>query len=158
MLALALLMLLACGLYSINSELVSEHFGQKLDKMKTFTHVRSHSYKKKAEVLMELFFPPPVQADLSDINESTYPRPYNMGSITRNEIARAVFKSPSKKAPGLDDIPNLVLQRTVDIMLPIYEKLFNRYLETGCCPQHFQISITIALRKPDKGDYTSSKA
>ena len=38
-------MLLARGLHSINSELASEHFGQKLDKMKTFTYVRSHSYQ-----------------------------------------------------------------------------------------------------------------
>ena len=114
--------------------------------------------KRKARLLMESFFPPPVQEDLSDINENTYPRPHNMGEITRNEIARAILKPSSKKAPGLDDIPSLVLQKTIDVMLSIYEKLFNRCLKTGFCPQHFRDSITVALRKPGKGDYTTSKA
>ena len=112
-----------------------------------------HKPKRKAKILMESFFPPPVHADLSDVNENTYPRPHNMGEITRNEIARAVLKPSPKKAPGLDDIPNLILQKTLDIMLPIYEKLFNKCLETGYCPQHFRDSITVAIRKPGKGDY-----
>ena len=116
-----------------------------------------HKPKRKTKVLIELFFSSPVQADLSDISESIYPRLYNINNITRNEIARAVFKSSSKKVPRLDDIPNLVLERTADIMLPIYEKLFNKYLETGYYPQYFRASITVALRKLDKEDYTSPK-
>ena len=113
--------------------------------------------KRKTEVFIESFFPPPIQADLSDISESIYPRPYNIDSITKNEIARAVFKLSSKKAPRLDDIPNLVLQRTADIILPIYEKLFNRCLETRYYSQYFRTSIIVAFRKPGKEDYTSPK-
>ena len=53
MLALALLMLLARGLYSINSELASEHFGQKLDKMKN-VYLRTKPLLLKDFVILDL--------------------------------------------------------------------------------------------------------
>ena len=113
--------------------------------------------EKKAEALMTAFFPPPVRADLNDIDENAYPTPYNMGKVVRNEIVRIVFRASPRKVSGIDKIPNLVLQKTISYTLPVLEKLINGCLEAGYYPKHFRDSITVTLRKPGKGDYITPK-
>lgn len=44
----------------------------------------------KSNILMNLFFPPPVQAELDDFKDAEYPPAYQLGDITVNEIAKAI--------------------------------------------------------------------
>lgn len=62
------------------------------------------------------------------------------------------------KAPGTDDITNGILHRTLDILLPSLHKLFNACLQLGYCPAHFKETITVALQKPGKDDYSQPKS
>ena len=64
----------------------------------------------KAETLRQLFFPPPLTADLSDIDHFDYLNPIECPEITSAEVEKAIRKAAPDKAPGADDIPNRILQ------------------------------------------------
>jgi hypothetical protein len=118
----------------------------------------AHEPEEKAETLRQTFFPPPPQADLSDIEGYAYPPPIECPDITLPEIERAVRRASRNKAPGTDGIINGILHQTLDILLPSLHKLFNACLQHGYCPTHFKDTITVVLRKPEKDDYTQPKA
>jgi hypothetical protein len=114
----------------------------------------AHQAEEKAETLRQSFFPPPLRANLSDINEYEYPQPIKCPEITPQEIVKAVRRAAPNKAPSTDDITNGILHQTLDILLPSLHKLFNACLQLGYCPAHFKETITVALRKPGKDDYS----
>jgi hypothetical protein len=118
----------------------------------------AHEPEEKAETLRQTFFPPPLQADLSDIEGYAYPPPIECPDITTPEIEKAVRRSSPNKAPGTDGIINGILHQTLDILLPSLHTLFNACLQHGYCPTHFKDTITVVLRKPGKDDYTQPKA
>lgn len=112
----------------------------------------------KADLLMKTFFPPPVNADLSDIPGYIYPTAYRCPLITEAEIERDIRKAAPNKAPGTDGITNSILQKVLDLLLPTLYQLFNASLNLGYFPQHFRQSITVVLRKPGKEDYSIPKS
>jgi ribonuclease HI len=114
--------------------------------------------KEKAETLRQSFFPPPLRADLSDINGFAYPEPIECPEITTSEIEKAIRRAAPNKTPGTDDIPNGILHQTLDLILPNLCGLFNACLQQGYCPVHFRQSVTVVLRKLDKDDYTQPKS
>jgi ribonuclease HI len=118
----------------------------------------AHEPDEKAEALRQTFFPPPLQADLSDIEGYAYPPPIECPEITIPEIEKAVRGTSPNKAPGTDGIINGILHQTLDILLPSLHTLFNACLQHGYCPTHFKDTITVVLRKPGKDDYTQPKA
>jgi ribonuclease HI len=113
---------------------------------------------EKTELLQKTFFPQPPEADLSDLDGYTYPTPIDLPPITLQEIKQAIMRASPKKAPGDDGIPTQVLQIAIAELLPILDTIFNACLELGHCPTHFKHSITVALRKPGKDDYTKVKS
>ncbi|KFY28958.1 hypothetical protein V491_00241 [Pseudogymnoascus sp. VKM F-3775] len=117
----------------------------------------AHYAEEKAETLRQFFFPLPLRADLSDINGYKYPLPIECPEITLQEIVKAVRRAAPNKAPGTDDIINGILHQTLDILLPSLHRLFNACLQLGYCPAHFKETITVALRKPGKDDYSQPK-
>ncbi len=114
--------------------------------------------KDKAETLRRCFFPPPCQADRSDIDRFQYPPAIDCPEITSREIENAIRKAAPNKAPGPDGIPNLILHQTLTLLLPHLHKLFNSCLQEGYFPAHFKDSTTVVLRKPGKDDYTQPKS
>ena len=54
--------------------------------------------------------------------------------ITEKEILTAVKKLKNNKSPGVDNILNEHIKSTIQIMLPIYTKLFNIIFDTGIVP------------------------
>ena len=118
----------------------------------------AHQAEEKAETLRQSFFPPPLEADLSDINGYEYPPSIECPEITPPEIEKAVRRAAPNKAPGTDGISNGILHQTLDILLPSLHKLFNACLQQGYCPVHFKETITVVLRKPGKDDYTLPKS
>jgi hypothetical protein len=70
------------------------------------------SNDEKAEIFRSTFFPPPPPADLSDIEEAHYPELVpTPPRITLAQVDVAIDKLVPKKAPGPDEIPNLVLKK-----------------------------------------------
>ncbi len=115
--------------------------------------------KAKAEILLNWFFLLPLTVDLSDIEIlPNYLPSYHTGKITVHEICSTILGSISKKAPGEDGIPNLILKLLIDSLLPHLYRIFNKCLDTGFCPIHFWSSITVVFRKPGKPDYITAKA
>lgn len=120
--------------------------------------VASPRSQRKSRDTAQTFFPPPLQADLSDIDGYTYPPPIKCPDITIPEIEKAVRRSSPNKTPGTDGITNGILHQTLDVILPSLHTLFNACLQHGYCPMHFKDTITVVLRKPGKDDYTQPKA
>lgn len=114
--------------------------------------------EEKAELLRQAFFPPPRQADVSDIHGYEYPSPIECPDITTSEVENAVRRAAPNKAPGTDRITNAILHKTLDILLPSLCRLFNACLQVGYCPKHFKDTVTVVLRKPGKDDYSQPKA
>ena len=122
------------------------------------TDTKINDSKGKADILLQSFFPPPVQADLDDLATAEYPPPICLGSITREEIRRVIQAVPAKKAPGCDGIPNAVLKLIQKEIAPVLYYLFNSSLNLGYYPAKLKESITVVLRKPEKKDYSDPKA
>lgn len=112
----------------------------------------------KAELLCKTFFPTPPEPDLADIDNYEYPPPIELPPITTREIREAILKAPAKKAPGTDGIPNGILHKVLNQLLPHLEHLFNACLKLGYCPKHFKASNTIVLRKAGKETYQTAKS
>ena len=59
--------------------------------------------------------------------------------INAEEIRKAVKLLKNNKSPGVDDVMNEYIKSSLDIMLPLYEKLFNVVLDTGILPEAWLI-------------------
>lgn len=62
------------------------------------------------------------------------------------------------KALGPTLIPNIVLQYLEPLLSPLLKRVFNTSLELSYCAKLFQDSITVAMQKPHKDNYTPVKA
>ncbi len=115
--------------------------------------------KKKIELLCNAFFPSPPKTDLPDIPGFDYPSPYTLPPITSHKIYLAVFQPSPHKAPGPTGIPNFILRQLISTLLPSLHQIFNALLNlVYYCPFLFQTSITIAMQKPHKENYSVIKA
>ena len=117
------------------------------------------SNDEKAEILRATFFPPPPPADLSDIEGAVYPESVPPPPrITASQVEMAIEKLAAKKAPGPDEIPNLVLKKCYNEIKAHLLLLAQESFETGHFPTIFKESRTLVLRKPKKPDYTKPNA
>jgi hypothetical protein len=117
------------------------------------------SNDEKAEIFTSTFFPPPPPADLSDIEGADYPEPIpSPPRITLSQLETAIEKLAAKKAPGPDEIPNLVLKRCYSEIKKHLLLLAQESFETGHFPTIFKQSTMLVLRKPKKPDYSKPNA
>jgi retron-type reverse transcriptase len=99
--------------------------------------------------------PPPKHADITDIGLREYPVPLDIDEeIREEEIHEALQHVTNDKAPGPDQIPNRVLKAAEEWLTPKLYKLFNATVRIGYHPKTWKSAITLALRKPNKDDYT----
>lgn len=108
--------------------------------------------KKKIDLLQETFFPAPLEANLDDIQEFSYPQPFETEDITMQEVKRAVMGPLPYKAPGPSGIPNCILQLLVEPLYPVLHQIFNACFKLGYCPTAFKESTTIVMKKPESDD------
>ena len=86
------------------------------------------SLKEKAAFLREYAFTRPIKVDLSDIIDYRYPRPLEIENrLTTDEILAAYLRTKPNKAPGPDEIPNLVIHLLARSRITILERLFQVY-------------------------------
>ena len=117
------------------------------------------SNDEKVEIFKSTFFPPPSSADLSDIEAADYPESVSSPSrIILAQVETAIEKLASKKAPGSDEIPNLVLKKCFNEIKEHLLLLAQESLETDHFPMIFKESTTLILRKSKKPDYSKSNA
>jgi hypothetical protein len=95
----------------------------------------------------------PPEADLEDIESAEYPEPIDFPPIQEDEIAEAIRQAPADKAPGEDGIPNKIWRILAPVITPALQHLFNACIRLGYNPEHFQQSVTVALRKEGERDF-----
>ena len=71
--------------------------------------------------------------------------------ITEEEIYENVKKLKLNKAKGIDLIKNEYIKCSLNVLMPIYMKIFNRILDTGNIPDDWLTGIVLPLYK-NKGD------
>ena len=76
--------------------------------------------------------------------------------ITADEITQAVKKLKNSKSPGTDDVLNEHIKSSLDLMLPVYLKLFNIIFDNGVVPDTWLIGNIIPIYK-GKGDTNSAE-
>ena len=115
--------------------------------------------EEKIGTLRKAFFPKPPPADLKDIRRARYPEevPYEH-QITIRQIRNAVEKLASEKAPGPDEIANIVIKKTLPLIEQHLQALMQASIDLGHFPKPFKQTNTVVLRKPGKPDYTVTKA
>ncbi len=117
------------------------------------------TFEEKTEILRGKFFPPPPQADVSDIAGSFIPLTVSSNPrITEDEVKQAIRRVKADKAPGASGIPNRALQASLAELTPVLTSLFNACVTHKYHSKQFKKAQTIVLRKPKKSDYIDPKA
>jgi hypothetical protein len=112
------------------------------------------SHGQKAEALAKRFFPNPP-ADLDDVQDQTFsddwePRFDIQQEVTPAEVAEALAKTSSWKAPGEDLLPTGLLKACGKPLADVVAILATRCLELGWFPTRFKRAKTVVLPKPGK--------
>src|SRR5437762_13702608 len=81
-----------------------------------------------------------------------------ISNITIQQIERAIDKLSPQKAPGPDEIGNIVLKKAHDILKHHIHTLVQASIHLGHFPAAFKTSATVVLRKAGKPDYTKPNA
>ena len=112
----------------------------------------------KAKTFAKTFFPPspPLENDQEDF---IYPEPLpDPPPITKEQVRRHITKLSPYKAHGPDGIPNVVLQKCVDILDERLTRIFRATLDLNTYYDPWREFTTIVLRKPGKPNYETPKA
>ena len=111
-------------------------------------------------LLSDLFFPYATAAELSDPTTYRYlPAVAETESlITGEEIEGAIKRCKPNSASGPDGIPNRLLKLLIKSILPTVVLLFRACAEQGYHLLCFREAHTIAIKKPNKPNYTLAKA
>ncbi len=73
--------------------------------------------------------------------------------FTNDEIKKCIIKLKNGKSGGADEILNEHIKSTIDIMMPVYIKLFNKVLSTGEVPEDWLVVLIVPIFK-QKGSKT----
>ena len=115
--------------------------------------------EEKISTLRKTFFPKPPPADLKDIRRAKYLEEVTYEhQVTIRQIRNAVGKLAPEKAPGPDEIANIVIKKTLPLIEQHLQALMQASIDLGHFPKPFKQTNTVVLRKPGKPDYTITKA
>jgi len=105
-----------------------------------------YSNKEKATILIEQFFPLPVEADLSNIPGFTYPEPRTIKKeVEEEDIITALKGLAPNKALGLKKITNQFLKTCEEQLALVLAKLFSSYIAIRYHLKPFKDSIIVVL-------------
>ena len=112
----------------------------------------------KAGIIADSFFPPPpdnhgVPADF----DYPPPLPYH-SEFTQDHIRRTISSLPPHKAPGPDQIPNVVYKESIDIIIDHLHRLFNASLLRGYFYDPWLMQLMCVTRKPGRDTYDTTKS
>jgi hypothetical protein len=114
--------------------------------------------KEKANIFARTFFPPPPPLP-QDQEPNEYPEPLpDPPQISKDQVRKHIAKLSPYKAHGPDGIPNIVLQRCVDILDERLTSIFRAVFELNTYYDPWREFTTIVLRKPGKPSYEIPKA
>jgi hypothetical protein len=132
--------------------------------------------KEKADLLLNSFFPvppQPVSRDGTSVKPKLVTRNGNrpceyagkkvplrirLPQLTLREVEAAIMQSKPDKAPGPDEITFRVWKELWPILGSVVLKLYQASLDLKYVPQRWRTAKIVVLRKPNKPDYSVSKA
>jgi Reverse transcriptase (RNA-dependent DNA polymerase) len=121
--------------------------------------VTAFSLKEKARLLRDTAFPKPIEADLTDTLNYTYPSPLETeGELSIEEIQTAWLKSKPDKAPGPDKVPNRIIHILIRNRINLLKRLYQACWDISYHPSIFHQAITVFIPKEGKSDYTKPSA
>ena len=121
------------------------------------TPCHTTSNAEKSTTLASSFFPPPPSHPTVPL--TCYPQPANIFKyFTRDQIKRTANGLDAYKAPGPDGIPNVVLKKSIDLIVDHLFFIFRAIFELEIYPEEWKESKTVVLRKPGKPSYEVPKA
>ena len=86
------------------------------------------SLEDKAKILKGIVFSKPIEVDLSDIANYSYPIPLEIeDKLTIEEILAIYLRLKPNKALGPDNIPNRIIYILVRSRIILLERLFQAY-------------------------------
>lgn len=110
-------------------------------------------------MLAKTFFPAKPTENAQDDNEQMYPNPVcKMDKITREQIRKHLRKLKPYKAPGPDNIPNIVLSKCADLLIDRLYHIYTAMLQLDIYYNPWRQFTTVVLRKPGKPRYDVPKA
>ena len=112
----------------------------------------------KARSLAKAFFPPKPAISTVPQDYSYSPPLPSPPQVTEEQIRAHITKLSPYKAPGPDQIPNIVLQKTVNHIVPYLLPIYRSIIRRGIYYRGWQESTTCVLRKPGKPSYEVPKA
>jgi len=107
----------------------------------------------KSRVLRATFFPELERVDMSHADVIYLAPKFKFSPITDEQIHRAIAKLGPFKVPGLDGIPNIMLMKCADLLVPHLGPLYQENFKLSMYPNRWKDSVMVVLRKPGKGDY-----
>ena len=121
--------------------------------------VTASTNEDKSQILARTFFPSKPPENEQNEYEQNYPTPVcKMDNITRDQIRRHLAKLKPYKAPGPDNIPNIVLSKCADILIDRLFHIYTAIINLGIYYDPWKQFTTVVLRKPGKPNYTIPKA
>jgi ribonuclease HI/endonuclease/exonuclease/phosphatase family metal-dependent hydrolase len=116
------------------------------------------SNEEKANIFGKTFFPPPPTTPTTPTGYQ-YPEPLpDPEPLTKEQILRQVKRLSPYKAHGPDGIPNVVLQRCIDIIVDRLLTIYQAILQLNLYYDPWREFTTVVLRKPSKPSYEIPKA
>src|SRR5258708_36343420 len=117
----------------------------------------SHSDKCIALHKHLLPAPPPIENPPS-IDLTEHPNDIEWHKVSSGEVHRALWKAASHNAPGPSGLCGLAYKIGWKAAEAEITAIVQAAIEIGYHPQQFHNSIVITIRKPNKPDYTHSRA
>ena len=114
--------------------------------------------KGKAEAFHKIFFPPkPAESTVPvDFN---YPEPLlSPDTITKDQIIRHIKALSSYKASGPNEIPNILLQEAMELIVDYLDHIYQVIICLGLYVDSWRDFTTVVIWKPGKPDYGIPKA
>jgi len=112
------------------------------------------SNENKSRVLHATFFPELERDDTSHADVIYLAPKFKFSLITDKQIHRAITKLGPFKVPSPDGIPNVMLIRCADLLVPHLGLLYRVTFKLSVYPTGWRDSVMVVLRKPGKADYT----
>jgi len=114
------------------------------------------TFEEKCRVFHDTIFPEPPSNRPSV--PDNLPEPISWKTLTRNELATAIYTSNPKKAPGPDNISFLCIQHALQTLPDEFFALYSRLTQLGYHPSYWRSSTTVIIPKPGKASYDIPKS
>ena len=114
--------------------------------------------EEKARTFVRTFFPLAPQLPMNQ-EQQEYPDPLpDPPPITQAQVRRHIARLSPYKVHGPDGIPNVILQKCVELLICRLTTIFRAMIELNIYYDPWREFTTIVLRKPGKPSYETPKA